>query len=382
MTAAPIPRSTRPRVGCTRVASTLAPSTLAASTLVGCTLAGCILFGCTASPPPGATIAGPTAGRRSAIAFGAADTTHTAVVAVLAPVGTTELQECTGTIVQVQNGNGYVLTAAHCCNTFVPTVVVLSESYAVGEEFVFGGTPTAPTYPVIASSVYYDGLYDGTDHDFCMLQFSGATASTPTIALPSPTGDGLELGAAVEHIGFGQTQTSTTNTLRRTGTDTINEALTPLIIAFGQGGADDVAGTCEGDSGGPSLFPAGVAQSQQVVVAVQSFGNASSCAAETLGVGSRVTSEIGPGAFITGYLANMPVGVAMGPEAGAPSPDAGDVSADAGAPPPPEAPAGSGWMVAAMAAVLMGVGGTQSRTGRWRSTHGVGTRSPRRRAAT
>ncbi|HXX70326.1 MAG TPA: trypsin-like serine protease [Polyangiaceae bacterium] len=335
------------------------------SRLVGAlTRVACALLGCTASSAPSATTGGPTASRSGAIAYGTADTTHTAVVAVLAPVGTTELEECTGTIVQVENGNGFVLTAAHCCNTYVPTVIVASENYAVGEQYVLGGTPVPPVYGVVPSSVYYDALYDGADHDFCMLQFSGATTSTPTIALPSSSGDGLELGSAVEHVGYGETQTSTTNTLRRTGTDTINDALTPLIVAFGQGGADDVPGTCDGDSGGPSLFPAGVAQSEQVVVAVQSYGNATTCAAETLGVGSRVISEIGPGAFITSYLANAPVGIQAGADGGPAGTDGGPGGTDAGAGgtdagpglSPAPAPAARGWVLAAMAALLLGLG--------------------------
>ena len=73
-----------------------------------------------------------------------------------------------------------------------------------------------------------------------------------------------------------------------------------------------VPGTCDGDSGGPSLLPAGVAQPQQVVVGVQSYGNSVTCAQVTFGVASRVSSEIGPGMFITSYLENAPVGVQMG----------------------------------------------------------------------
>lgn len=323
-----------------------------------------VLLGCTATPQD-STTAGAAGARRSAIAYGTLDTVHTAVVAVLAPVGPTELEECTGTIVQVQNGNGYVLTAAHCCNAYVPTVVVVSDDYAVGEAYVSGSpSPVPPVYPVVAGSVVYDALYDGEDHDFCMLQFSGATADTATIGLPTTSGDGLELGSTVEHVGFGQTQTSPTNTQRRTGTDTIDLALTPLVVEFSQGGPQDIPGTCEGDSGGPSLFPASAAQAQQVVVAVQSYGNATTCAAETLGVGSRVISEIGPGAFITSYLTNSPVGVQAGPDGGstgtdasAGGTDAGAGDADAGpAPSPAPVPAAADWSLAAMAALLLGVG--------------------------
>ncbi len=183
-----------------------------------------------------------------------------------------ELEECTGSIVNVSGGKGYVLTAAHCCSTYTPTVVVMAQSYVSGETYVFGGAPQPPAYAVVPGSVYYDALYsqDGQrDHDFCMLQFSGAPSGTATLALPT-TSDGLSLGSQVEHLGYGQTQDSSTNSERRTGIDAIDLQLTPLIVEFSQGGADATPGTCDGDSGGPSLLPATAAQSQQTIVAVQS----------------------------------------------------------------------------------------------------------------
>jgi hypothetical protein len=257
---------------------------------------------------------------RSPIAYGTLDTTHAAVVAVLAPITSTELQQCTGSVVLVSGGNGYVLTAAHCCNTYVPTVIVAANSYAAGEQYLGGGVPQPPSYAVVSGSVYYDTLYSqdmGLDHDFCMLKFSGAPANMATLALPPPSGDGLELGSPVDHIGYGLTQNGA-NTQRMSGIDTINLELTPLVVAFGQGGPDATPGTCEGDSGGPSLFPALSPASQQVVVAVQSYGNATSCADATFGVASRVSSATGTGGFITSYLAGAPIGT----QAGAP-PDGG-----------------------------------------------------------
>jgi len=249
---------------------------------------------------------GPIGVSRSAIAYGTLDTTHTAVVAVLAPVGTTQLQECSGTIVYVRGEYGYVLTAAHCCNTYVPTVVVIASDYTDGDPgaYLSGGTPAPPVYRVVPGSVSYDPMYNGNasppDHDFCMLQFSGATSSTPTIALPTSTNDGLQVGSQIEHVGFGVTQTGA-NSKRMMGTDVV-DALSPLTLQFNQGGDADIPGTCEGDSGGPSLLPASASQAQQVVVAVQSYGNNTTCSADTLGGASRVSSAIGPVGFITSYL--------------------------------------------------------------------------------
>jgi trypsin len=250
----------------------------------------------------------------SPIAYGTLDTVHTAVVAVLAPAGTTELAECGASIVQISGTTGYVLTAAHCCNLYVPTLVVVSNDYSVGEQYLSGATPAPPVYAVVAGSVYYDAHYNGNDHDFCMLQFSGATGSMSTVALPTSADDGLQVGSEIEHIGFGQTTTNPANASRFAGTDAVG-ALTNVAVEFNQGGSTDIPGTCDGDSGGPSLLPAGVAQAQQVIVAVQSYGgDVTTCAAETYGVGSRVISEIGVGAFITSYLANAPIGVQAGAE--------------------------------------------------------------------
>src|SRR5580692_3513893 len=127
---------------------------------VFCALGALLLISCSSpAPDPGAL-----ARSQSPIAYGNADTAnpHTAVVAVLSPAGGTELQECSGSIVHVAGGIGYVLTAAHCCNMYPPSVVVAASDYSLGEQYVSGGTPVPPVYPVVASSVKYDSLYSGT----------------------------------------------------------------------------------------------------------------------------------------------------------------------------------------------------------------------------
>jgi len=293
---------------------------------------------------------GPSAGEgrvamtRSSIAYGMIDTRHTAVVALLSPVGTSQVQECTGNIVALAGGQGYVLTAAHCCNMYPPTIVVASNDFSVGVPYLSGGVPTAPVYAVVPGSVYFDASYDHAGgHDFCMLTFAGAGSGLVTLALPTSANDGLQIGTQVEHVGYGITDTSNTNTLRRTGADAVDLGLTPLLLEFSQGGASHVPGTCDGDSGGPSLVPAGAPQSQQTVVGIQSFGNASSCAQETLGGASRVSSAIGTGQFITSYLAGAPIGVRAG----------------GGSP----APAGPPWTYVALGAALAAAGSLASRPG-------------------
>ncbi len=274
-------------------------------------IAAVTLVACSDASPP-LELVGQT---RIPIAYGSLDSIHTAVVAVLAPHhGTTnQFEECSGSVVQVKGSDGYVLTAAHCCSQGdVPSVVVASSDYTVGEQYIFGGTPVPPTYAVVGGSVYYDAQFNinnlGAGYDFCMLKFSGATGSTPTLALPASSGDGLALGSTAEHIGYGYTETSTTNSARRTGSDSVDQALTSLLLEYSQGGPSHVPGTCAGDSGGPALFPAGAAQSQQAVVAVTSFGNDQTCVNITLGGASRVTAGLGTGGFITSYLADTPTG--------------------------------------------------------------------------
>jgi Trypsin len=298
---------------------------LGASTAAGCSARG-------ADEGRAATI-------RSPIAFGTLDTTHSAVVAVLSLAVGGDFEECTGSLVAVTGGNGYVLTAAHCCNSgFPPAVVVASSDYSAGEAFLSGGTPTPPAFAVVPGSIYADAAYDQEGgHDFCMLKFAGAGSPMATLALPASASDGLALGKAIEHVGFGITETTTNNTQRRTGTGTLDQELTPTFLEFSQGGASRVPGTCEGDSGGPTLLPAGVSQSQQVITGVQSFGNATSCAQNTIGVASRVSSAIGSGQFITSYLAGAPIGVRIGGSA-------------------PPAPAGSLWTQVLLAAALTTAG--------------------------
>jgi hypothetical protein len=268
------------------------------------------LTSCSSAQGPGASD-GPLGAAQSAIAYGTPDATHTAVVSLLGNAGGGSFDECSGTIVQVKGGQGYVLTAAHCCNKTVPSVVVMSNDYTVGEQYLFGGTPSPPAYAVTQGSVYYDTAYNGQDHDFCMLQFA-APSGAAVIPVAQPGQDGLSLGVDVEHVGFGVTDTSTTNSGRRTATAPVDQSLTTLILQSSQGGPNHIPGVCEGDSGGPALVPAGAPQSQQTVVATTSFGDNSSCAQNTMNVCSRVTSETGPGGFITNYLAGTPSGTQAG----------------------------------------------------------------------
>jgi MYXO-CTERM domain-containing protein len=243
-----------------------------------------------------------------AMAFGTLDSSHTAVLSLLiGGGGGGSFAECSGSVVQVTNGTAYVLTAAHCCNQGAPQVVVMASDYSVGENALFGGGVSPPVFNVDQSSVFFDSAYNGQDHDFCMFKVPGVPANTPTLALPSSASDGVDIGVQVEHVGYGVTDQSQNNSQRRTGTDSIT-ADDANTISYHQGGASQIPGPCEGDSGGPALIPAGAPQSQQTIVATTSFGLTQTCGADDTGTSSRVSSEIGPGGFITSFLADTPTG--------------------------------------------------------------------------
>lgn len=264
---------------------------------------------CSSGDAPTTSPAPRTAEGRQEIVGGTTDTKHTAVVALLmidsqnpGAFGT-----CTGSVVKVAGTVGYVLTAAHCCGGdpqnagMKPSLVVMANDYGPYEQDLGNANPAPPSYPVIAGSVAYDPAYNGMTHDFCMLQFAGASAATPTLKLPTAS-DGLTPGASVEFVGFGKTSGSATNqnSVRYHVTASLDQQLSSLAVRYSESGG----GPCEGDSGGPALYPAGAAQSQQTVVAATSYGDPS-CA--SYGVSSRVSSAMGTGGFISSYLAGTPL---------------------------------------------------------------------------
>lgn len=282
-------------------------------------LGSLITAGCV--PPNGSDSTEDRASEAKApIVYGTADTTHTAVVALLTNETGGYLSSCTGTVVKMSGTTAYVLTAAHCCNARSPTIAVLHNDYGNYEQWVFGGNPPAPAYKVDQTSVYYDSAYNGTTHDFCMLKVPGVPASTPSIPVAQPNQDGVQIGTQLEHVGFGQTQQDAQNpnnpnqnTGRRHGINTANVSVTNQAIQYTQGGPNLNSGTpgpCHGDSGGPALVPAGAAQSAQKVVGVTSYGTGSGecIGSGAEGVSVRVTSVTGANGFITNYLNDTPTG--------------------------------------------------------------------------
>lgn len=219
----------------------------------------------------------------SAIINGQPDTTHAAVVAVLG-----NNFSCSGTIIQVKNGQGYVLTAAHCCVPgSLPNTVVIGNNYNTGQAF-----------NVVNGSVKADACYGdcaGSTNDVCMLRFSGASGSTPVIPVMTPQNDNLAVGTSVTYVGYGITASPPGgfNTVRRRVTKTIGY-LDEYFVEYAN---PSTSGTCEGDSGGPGLVDVG---GTEHVAAVTSFGD-QNCTQ----LGASIRSKSVYTNFIAPYLADQ-----------------------------------------------------------------------------
>lgn len=216
---------------------------------------------------------------------GSPDTTHGAVVALLGGGA-----ECSGTIVAVQGGFGYVLTAGHCKSAAVKV--------RVGNDY---NAPSA-TYTVVSTKVHplYQAGNAGSDFDFTMVKFSGAPANMPTIpALPAAM-DTMAPGTMVDVVGYGMTFYGDQGNSLRNHINLPLFNVGPVKIGFsGQPG-----GFCEGDSGGPSIVNVG---GQEYVAGVTSYGLAK-CE------GFRVSGRISPvvECFVNAFIAGQTVSATCG----------------------------------------------------------------------
>ena len=233
--------------------------------------------GC-AEPEPGKAVEH-VAISASPIVNGQPDTTHPAVVAVLGPNFS-----CSGTIVQVKNGHGYVLTAGHCCpQGNFPVKVVMGTNYQSGQQF-----------NVVAGSVARDSCYGdcpGSTDDVCMLQFNGATGATPVIPVMTPATDQLVIGESLTYVGYGSTPAP--NSVR----NFVAKGIATLDNYFISYDNPAVSGTCSGDSGGPAIASTPMGDE---VAGVTSYGD-QNCTQE--GFSIRTSSVYTN--FLQPYLADM-----------------------------------------------------------------------------
>jgi MYXO-CTERM domain-containing protein len=238
----------------------------------------------------------------SPIIGGSIDTTHAAVVAVLAPDFA-----CTGTVLQVTGNIGYVLTAAHCCPANdLPNQVFVGTNYQQANTGVF--------HNVVAGSVVKDTCYQdyaGSTDDVCMLKFSNA-AGVPVIPPMQPQTDNLGIGSPVTYVGYGLTNPpyipdpnnpgqliANPNVGNNSKRYKIDRTLSKVDAYFFEYANANTGGTCRGDSGGPAL--ALDSNGVLVVAGVTSFGD-QACTQ----LGSSIRTSAVYTNFIGKYLQDQP----------------------------------------------------------------------------
>lgn len=176
---------------------------------------------------------------------GAPDVEHAAVAIVRGAHGA-----CTATIIHVADGVGTALTAAHCVQE-APSVLQSGADLDVPEV----------EYPVF--EVIQHPAYDGGLHDFALVRFSGATATTPFIAPLSPGDDALQPGTSLTFVGYDWTQAG--SRLRLSSSLGVS-ALGTWLVEYAQ----PDGGPCHGDSGGPALVRVGT---EERVAGVTAYGD-------------------------------------------------------------------------------------------------------------
>jgi hypothetical protein len=244
-------------------------------TLLGCGLSCVVLALIPASCTPGGS-AGERSGKASEpIFYGKPDTDDAACVVIQLPGGL-----CTGTIIAKNGSTGYVLSAAHCFERQPPP-----SSIQVGQGTDPFGVGADVIYPVTAYAVHPQ--YRQGDYDIALLTI-GEAANAPVIPALKASEDTLNVGSAVEFVGYGRTENDTLGK-RLTVNGTIANspyspapALGPRQFEYIQ--TPDVGGPCQGDSGGPAFVGTGA---NKRVAGVTSYGDAD---CTIFGVSTRVSA--------------------------------------------------------------------------------------------
>lgn len=201
---------------------------------------------------------------------------------------------CTGTLIQVREQTGFLLTAAHCVTEEDPGATRLP-----AEQFVvLAGTDFLDSTEVFAvDQIRVHPGYDGTfaQDDVAVVRVDLGD-STPPVAIPplSAEDDALQISDRLLLVGYGQTESDLENSLRRHVARDVSD-LDAQRIAYTQ---EDGKGTCFGDSGGPGLVSV---RGQERVASVTSGGvDGDERCSGGFGVGMRVSAFAG---FIDGVLA-------------------------------------------------------------------------------
>jgi len=231
------------------------------------------------APDDGETVAA----HESSIINGTLDTVNDAVVAVFSDTG-----GCTGTILHVAQGSAYVLTAAHCFGGDPINVVVRGADY----------TNPVQVLDVVDYEVHpkYSGKGGSGDilYDFAIIRAKTASSAVPQVLPMSPDEDDLQVGAAIEHSGYGLIKSPDGSTTKRHRAFGTIDQLTKLQLAYDQ----PKSGPCLGDSGGPQLVDTPYGRR---VAGVVSYGD-ENCA--VFGVSGRVSAVFDT--FIVPFVGTLP----------------------------------------------------------------------------
>ncbi|HVZ75037.1 MAG TPA: MYXO-CTERM sorting domain-containing protein [Polyangia bacterium] len=251
---------------------------------------------------PGATDVGNVGEQQAPILGGAADTTDTAVMALIHQMGTSSSAACTGTVIAKQGSSGILMTAGHCVVATANGMV--SQPVKVASPADLFVIPGNDWQTAIASNQYFDvsavqvhPSYDGTVnsfYDMALVRFVGATNAMPTIPAMAPAEDKLTTGSAFTLVGYGETETNKDNSQRREVARTI-ETISDHQFEYNQ---TDIKGACSGDSGGPALV---MTANGLRVGGVTSYGD-QSCM--QIGVSVRVSPL---NSFITSFINGTPL---------------------------------------------------------------------------
>jgi secreted trypsin-like serine protease len=203
---------------------------------------------------------------------------------------------CTGTVIDVEERSGHLLTAAHCVTEEDEDgnlVALDADDFLVVPGADFAESTTAYSVQAVRVAPGYDGLF--ALDDVAVVRFFFGSEPAPAAIPPlGASEDQLGVGSALVLVGYGQTEIDDANTQRRRVARSIVD-LDDELIAYSQ---EDGKGACFGDSGGPAVVQVSGQARVAAVISGAVTDATGSCAGGT-GVAMRVSAYEG---FIEGAL--------------------------------------------------------------------------------